>query len=35
MEVKIDSKDATVWLNSSKGISWVSLDRQTLGHTEQ
>jgi hypothetical protein len=34
-EVKIDSKNATVWLNSSKGISWVDVDRQTLGHTEQ
>jgi hypothetical protein len=29
MEVKIDSKQATVWLNSSKGISWVDLDRHT------
>jgi hypothetical protein len=34
-EIKIDAKDATVWLSSSKGISWVSLDRKTLGHTEQ
>ena len=34
-EVRIDSKNATVWLNSSKGISWVDLDRHTLAHTEQ
>jgi hypothetical protein len=29
-EVRIDSKNATIWLNSSKGISWVDLDRHTL-----
>jgi hypothetical protein len=34
-EVKIDSKEATVWVTTSKGISWVSLDRHTPTHTEQ
>jgi hypothetical protein len=29
-EVKLDSKDATVWVTTSKGISWVSLNRQGL-----
>jgi hypothetical protein len=30
MEVKIDAKQATVWLNSSTGVSWVSMDRHPL-----
>jgi hypothetical protein len=35
-EVRIDSKNATVWLTSaSKGISKVSLDRQILTHAGQ
>jgi hypothetical protein len=29
-EVKLDSKDATVWVTTSKGISWVLLDRHSM-----